>query len=59
MSIISLRQAVVAVVLSMAIGAAASPTLEARVCCGSAANCPSHCNRVSIALVSYVGDEGC
>ncbi|OAA75475.1 hypothetical protein LEL_07463 [Akanthomyces lecanii RCEF 1005] len=45
MSIISLRQAVVAVVLSMAIGAAASPLEDRSTCCGSQANCPSHCVR--------------
>lgn len=47
MSIFSIRQAVVAVVLTMAAGAIASPTLEARVCCGSQANCPPQCHRVS------------
>ncbi|OAA72246.1 hypothetical protein ISF_01319 [Cordyceps fumosorosea ARSEF 2679] len=48
MSVINLSRALVAVVLGMAIGASASPTLEARICCGNPANCPSHCVRVSV-----------
>lgn len=49
MSVLSIRQVVVAAVFSMlAAGAVASPAnLEPRVCCGNAANCPAHCVRVS------------
>lgn len=49
MSILSIRQIVVAAVFSMmAAGAVASPAnLEPRICCGNAANCPAHCVRVS------------